>query len=96
MTKESNSRIPIAGNKAPYAWERWVKLGAEAGSILMDLRDRPRVAEWWEMAKARPSATACIPDRLDADDIAKMQLHGSKLRDAVAGKRQEYLETVPH
>jgi hypothetical protein len=46
MTKDSNSRIPIAGNKAPYAWERWVKLGAEAGSILMDLRDRPRVADW--------------------------------------------------
>ena len=50
MTKDNHSRIPIAGNKAPYAWERWVKLGAEAGSILMDLRDRPRMADWAALA----------------------------------------------
>ncbi|MBT6286270.1 MAG: hypothetical protein HOI96_13970, partial [Rhodospirillaceae bacterium] len=45
---------------------------------------------------ARPSAVTCIPDRLNADDIANMADSGTRLRDTIAAKRAEYLETVPH
>ncbi len=78
-------------NIIPYLWRiEYLNL------IDIWMNDRPQVADWWERAKARPSAEACIPDRLNADDIAKMGESGGKLRDAVAAKRAEYLETVPH
>lgn len=78
-------------NMIPYLWRiEYLNLI----DIWMD--DRPQVAEWWERAKARPSAVTCIPDRLNADDIANMGESGTKIRDAVSAKRAEYLETVPH
>lgn len=78
-------------NMIPYLWRiEYLNL------IDIWLDDRPQVADWWERAKARPSAQACIPERLNEDDIAAMGGYGSKLRDAVAAKRAEYLETVPH
>ena len=69
-------------NMIPYVWRiEYLNLL----DIWMD--DRPRVAEWWERAKARPCAVACIPGRLDADDIATMSEHsGTRLREAVAAK----------
>ena len=77
-------------NMIPYLWRiEYLNL------IDIWLDDRPEVAEWWERAKARPSAQDCIPGRLDEEDIAAMGGHGSKLRDAVAAKRAEYLETLP-
>jgi len=78
-------------NMIPYLWRiEYLNMI----DIWMD--DRLQVAEWWERAKARPSAVTCIPDRLNADDIANMGESGTKIRDAVAAKRAEYLETVPH
>lgn len=78
-------------NMIPYLWRiEYLNLI----DIWMD--DRPRVAEWWERAKARPSADACIPGRLNEDDIDTMGESGKKIHDAVAAKRAEYLETVPH
>jgi glutathione S-transferase len=78
-------------NMIPYLWRiEYLNLI----DIWMD--DRPQVAAWWERAKARPSAVTCIPDRLNADDIANMADSGTKLRDTIAAKRAEYLETVPH
>lgn len=54
------------------------------------LDDHPVSADWWVRAKTQPSAVACIPDRLGEDDIAAMQEHGGRLRDAVRAKRAEY------
>jgi glutathione S-transferase len=78
-------------NMIPYVWRiEYLNLA----DIWM--ADKPRVCEWWERAKARPSADACIPGRLEADDIANMAESGTKLRDAVTAKRAEYLATLPH
>ena len=78
-------------NMIPYIWRiEYLNLA----DIWM--ADKPRVCEWWERAKARPSADVCIPGRLEAEDIANMGESGAKLRDAVTAKRAEYLETVPH
>lgn len=78
-------------NMIPYIWRiEYLNLA----DIWM--ADRPRVCEWWERAKARPSADACIPQRLNEDDISAMHDSGTKLRDDIAAKRDEYLETVPH
>ena len=46
------------------------------------LDDHPVSADWWVRAKTQPSAVACIPDRLSEDDIAAMQEHGGRLREA--------------
>ena len=67
----------------------------------LDLADiwtagRPRVQDWWARAKAHPSAAASIPGRLKPADIEEMRTYGTKIRDAVAAKREEYLATVPH
>jgi len=78
-------------NMIPYLW-RIVFLDL----IDIWMEDWPRVAAWWERAKTHPSATACIPDRLNAENLAEMKDSGAKLRDAVCAKRTEYLETVPH
>ena len=77
-------------NMIPYLWRiDYLDL------IDIWLDDHPAAAAWWERAKEQPSAVACIPDRLNDDDIAKMQESGGKLREAVRAKRAEYLETVP-
>ena len=78
-------------NMIPYLWRiEYLDL------IVIWMDDWPRVADWWNRAKQRPTAAACIPGRLNDDDIAAMKEHGGKLRDAVRAKRAEYLETVPH
>jgi glutathione S-transferase len=78
-------------NMIPYVWRiEYLDLV----DIWMD--DWPRVAGWWERAKARPSAAACIPGRLNPRDVEEMRGHGTKLREAVAAKRREYLAALPH
>ena len=77
-------------NMIPYVWR----------IEFLDLIDiwtdqRPRVKAWWAQAKKRASAVACIPARLNEDDVATMKQHGSKLRNAVTAKREEYLATLP-
>lgn len=78
-------------NMIPYVWRiEYLNLA----DIWMD--DRSRVRDWWERAKQRASAQDCIPGRLDPADIAAMKEHGSKLRETVAAKREEYLALLPH
>ncbi len=78
-------------NMIPYLWRiEYLDL------IDIWLDDHPATADWWALAKTQPSAVACIPDRLGEDDIAAMQEHGGRLRDAVRAKRAGYLETVPY
>ena len=78
-------------NMIPYLWRiEYLDL------IDIWLDDHAATAAWWDRAKVQPSAIACFPERLGEDDIAAMQEHGGKLRDAVRAKRAEYLDTVPH
>ena len=78
-------------NMIPYIWRiEYLNLA----DIWMS--DRPHVTEWWEGAKARPSADACIPRRLATEDITTMGESGTKIREAVALKHKQYLETLLH
>lgn len=58
------------------------------------IEDRPRVQEWWVRAKQRPSYLECVPGRLSDEDIATMNEYGGKIRDRVAERRQEYLQSL--
>ncbi len=58
------------------------------------LQDKPRVQQWWAMARARPSAVATIPGRLAAEVVADMTHFGGLIRDRVAQRRQEYLNMM--
>jgi hypothetical protein len=42
----AKDRKLIVGTTRRPRWEQWLKLGAEAGSILMNLRDKPRALDW--------------------------------------------------
>jgi glutathione S-transferase len=97
-TPEGNGGPWLLGNKftladinmIPYVWR----------IEFLDLIDiwtdqRPRVKAWWAQAKKRASAVACIPARLNEDDVATMKQYGRKLRNAVTAKREEYLATLP-
>lgn len=78
-------------NMIPYVWRiDYLNL------LDIWIEDRPKVQDWWRRARARPSAQDCIPGRLEPAEIAAMRTHGTKLRDAVAAKRREYLDLVPH
>ena len=77
-------------NMIPYVWR------IEFLDLINIWTDqRPRVKAWWAQAKKRASAVACIPARLNEDDVATMKQYGRKLRNAVTAKREEYLATLP-
>ena len=52
---------------------------------------RPRVQDWWRRIAARQSTVAAIGDRLEPAEIEEMRTYGSRIRDAVAAKRAEYI-----
>ena len=58
------------------------------------IADRPRVQDWWQRAKALPSTIEAIDNRLTQDETDEMKTYGSKLRDAIARRRAEYLSTA--
>jgi len=53
---------------------------------LIDLwtRDRPRVSEWWAMAREWPSFKRGLSDLISDAEFAEMRTHGPKIRDDVA------------
>lgn len=55
------------------------------------IADRPRAQAWWSRAQALPSFRAAIPDRLAAADIESMRSFGSRIRDRVAARRDEFV-----
>lgn len=56
--------------------------------------ERPRVRAWWERCAARASSETEIGGRLTGEEIGEMRHYGSKIRDAVAAKRREYLAAL--
>ncbi len=55
------------------------------------IEDRPLVAGWWERAKGRPSFDVAIGDALTDDEKGDMENYGSRIRDRVRERREEYL-----
>lgn len=49
------------------------------------LTDRPRVRDWWAMAKEWPSYRHGLADLVTDAEIAEMKAHGPKLKDDIAG-----------
>lgn len=49
------------------------------------LTERPRVREWWAMAREWPSYRRGLADLLTDAEIAEMREHGPKLKDDIAG-----------
>lgn len=56
------------------------------------IAERPRVKDWWKWASSRASTIDSFEKKLERSGIDEMQVYGSKIRDAVAGKRREYGE----
>lgn len=54
------------------------------------LADRPLTQAWWSRAKTRPSFAAAIVQKLDTDEVAAMHGFGSKIRDRVRERRDEF------
>lgn len=54
---------------------------------LLDLwiADRPRVADWWALAREWPSFRRGLRDLISAEEFGEMRIHGPKIRDDVAG-----------
>ncbi len=44
MTQQKTKRVALSVQKP--RWAEWMRLGAEAAAILMDLRDKPRALDW--------------------------------------------------
>jgi glutathione S-transferase len=54
---------------------------------LLDLwiKDRPRVATWWALAREWPSFKTGLRDLISEAEFSEMRLHGPKIADDVAG-----------
>jgi glutathione S-transferase len=55
------------------------------GLIDVWLGDRPRVRDWWAMAKEWPSYRRGLADLITTDEITEMQAHGPKLKEDITG-----------
>jgi glutathione S-transferase len=58
------------------------------------ISERPRVQDWWMRAKLRASTVEAIDKRLTQEEIGEMKTYGTAIRDAIAGRRDEYLATA--
>ena len=58
------------------------------------IANRPAVRDWWARVQQRPSFVASIPDKVPAKDFEEMKLHGGRIRERVAARREEYLQTM--
>ncbi len=54
------------------------------------IAERPAVREWWGRAQAVPSFIASIPEKLSSEDFASMKNSGTRLRERVAERLDEY------
>jgi glutathione S-transferase len=53
------------------------------------IADRPRVSDWWERARARPSFSTAVAGLLKPEQFAAMQASGTRIRDQIAEKHGE-------
>jgi len=57
--------------------------------------ERPKVTAWFERVKARPCFQKELVAWVRDDEWGEMQAGGARIKDAVAAKRKNYLETDP-
>ena len=56
------------------------------------IADRPAVRDWWVQVQRLPSFSAAITLKMSDRDFEEMQTSGSRIRDRVHARREEYLE----
>ena len=56
------------------------------------IADRPAVRDWWVQVQRLPSFFAAITLKMSDRDFEEMQTSGSRIRDRVHARREEYLE----
>ena len=63
---------------------------------LLDLwaAERPHIMAWWRQVQAVPSFKAAILDQTGEADAANMHTHGSKIKEALELRREEYLAAL--
>ena len=54
------------------------------------IEGRPAVREWWGRVQTVPSFVASIPEKLSSEDFAAMKNSGTRLRERVAERLDEY------
>jgi glutathione S-transferase len=54
------------------------------------LAERQASQDWWRRAQALPSFAASIPQKLGSEDLSAMKSFGSRIRERVAERRDEY------
>jgi glutathione S-transferase len=54
------------------------------------LTGRAASQDWWRRVQALPSFVASIPQKLGPDDVGAMKIFGSRIRERVAERREEY------
>ncbi len=59
------------------------------------IAERPHVQSWWERAKERSSFTGGITRHFKPGEVDEMKSFGSKIKDQVAEKHQDYLDQFP-
>ena len=64
---------------------------AYLGLLDVWIAGRPATQDWWKRAQALPSCRAAITDKTTAEDIDFMKTFGSRIRDRVAARRDDYL-----
>ena len=63
---------------------------------LLDLwaAERPHVMAWWRQVQTVPSFKAAILDQTSEADATNMHTHGSKIKEALELRREEYLAAL--
>jgi glutathione S-transferase len=54
------------------------------------IAERPASQDWWRRTQALPSFVASIPQKLASEDLSAMKTFGSRIRERVAERREEY------
>jgi glutathione S-transferase len=54
------------------------------------IAERPASRGWWDRVQSLPSFRASIPDKTTSDDVTFMKTFGSRIRERVAERREDY------
>jgi glutathione S-transferase len=64
---------------------------AYLGLLDVWIADRPHTKNWWRRVQALASFKAAITDQTKSEDVDSMMTFGSRIRERVSARREEYL-----